>query len=265
MRTEQKRVKLWDGVVSDIMKGANSTQVEIENGRYVKDQGYVKEKLTKRLDNPAQAEGLEIGQKIAIFTDQEGRTNLVRDGEWKASEPCMVTSKKTGKEYDNGVTVIMGRCISAKLVEPKEGQMFAPFFALNVITKDHVLHRITVNNYDNEMDQDNIERTMRNFQYFMPNDKHSDFIPFTGTFLTGKAYKEGEEQRGEYTNVERSYSGLINGKSVISYDYTKYNAPERQSARDNAAQQAAEMDVPPEADDGFMNIPDGIDEELPFN
>lgn len=265
MRTLQRRATLHDGIVKEILRGSASTQIELENGRYEQGSGYVKESVTLRLDNPAQADGLEIGTKVAIFKDATGKTNLVRDGEWKASDSIKKTGK-SGKEYDDGVTVIMGRCIGANLIKPKEGQTFNPFFTLAVLTKDHALHRISINNYNDEYNSDNIEKTMRNFKYFLANDEHS-FIPFTGTFLTGKAYKEEETGRGKFKNKTYSYAGLLNGKNIISYDYQKYNAPEHSRGQEQE-QDAADTSLSMDSEiggDGFMNIPDGIDEELPFN
>jgi hypothetical protein len=272
MRAERKNLTFHDGIVTEILAGKNSTQVEIENGHYERGQGYVKENVTLRLDNPAQAKDLQEGTKVSIVKDAAGKTNLVRDGEWKAGEPIMRKSKN-GKEYDIGTTVIMGRCVSARLIEPKEGQDFQPFFAMNVVTNDHVMHRITINNRTPYHEHD-IENAMEKFKDYLANDKH-DFIPFTGSFVTGNAWKTEEgkyEKNGNtYDTTTRSYNGL----DVLGayQDYEK--APERTSERTitpaykqeaEEAKTSLDTSVEQEAgEDGFINIPDAIEEEVPFN
>lgn len=270
MRTKQRRVEMNDGFVTEVLKGTNSVQVEIESGYYDKTQKeYVKEPITMRLDNPAQAEGLENGMKVAIFKDMNGKVNLVRDGEWKASEPIMVKSEKTGKEYDNGVTVIMGRCVSANLVKPKEGQNFAPFFSMTIVTNDHVRHQIAINNRE-PYNKDDIEKAMERFKDYLANDKH-EFIPFQGTFVTQNSYRQEETDReynGQtYHNIARSYSSLLALGSFQDYE----KAPERSTSRQAEAtqeqpEQGSSFDMSAGlAEDGFANIADGFDEELPFD
>lgn len=270
MRTQQKRVELYDGLVTKVMKDANSALVSIENGYYnANKKEYVKEEVIKSLDNPAQAEGLENGTKVALFT-VNGKTNLVREGEWKASEAVMAKSKTSGKEYDNGVTVIMGKCINARLVTPKEGQNFEPFFTMAVITNDHTRHNISINNRA-PYEADAIEKAMEKFKNFLENDKHG-FIPFTGTFVTQKSYKQEEVDRefnGQtYHNVDRSYSGLL---ALGSYqDYEKapektYTQKKEQSAPE--AEQHSSLDMNAELgedleDEGFEQVEE---EELPFD
>lgn len=258
MRTKQKRVEMIDGIVTEVLRGSNSVQVEVNSGYYDKNaKSYVTEPVTMRIDNPAQVEGLEAGTKVAIFKTSDGKTNLVRNGEWKASDAIMETAKN-GKSYDNGVTVIMGRCVSANLVTPKEGQTFSPFLSLWVVTNDHVSHQITINNRE-PYNKDDIEKAMERFKDYLASDAHG-FVPFTGTFVTGNSYKQSENDREvngkSYHNVERSYSGLL---TLGSYqDYEK--APERTySANRDEAQAEAEntsMDMNAELD---------YDEEIPFD
>lgn len=68
----------------------------------------------------------------------------------------------------------------------------------------------------------------------------------------------GRIQTGSYTNRE--------GEKVYTTDIV---AEEQDFAESKSASQQSENNYsrpePPQAQDGFMNIPDGIDEELPFN
>lgn len=67
---------------------------------------------------------------------------------------------------------------------------------------------------------------------------------------------EGRIQTGSYTNKD--------GVKVYTTDVVVENCEFAESK--NASQQnAQERPQPSNSDDGFMNIPDGIDEELPFN
>ena len=69
---------------------------------------------------------------------------------------------------------------------------------------------------------------------------------------------EGRIQTGSYTNKD--------GQKVYTTDViveTQEFAESKQAASGSAAQSAP---APvPDGGDGFMNIPDGIDEDLPFN
>lgn len=67
---------------------------------------------------------------------------------------------------------------------------------------------------------------------------------------------EGRWQSGSYTNRD--------GQKVYTNDCVVESCEFAESK--NASQQnAQERPQPSNSDDGFMNIPDGIDEELPFN
>lgn len=274
MKMNSKRLTIYDGPVTEILRGANSVQVEINNGRYEHGQGYVTEPTTVRLDNPAQAEGLEVGQKVAIFKSADGKTNLVREGQWKASESIPVPTKKDpSRTFDQGVTVIMGTCYGVRLIKPKEGQTFEPFLALNVVTSDHVRHNISIKNRE-PYSTDAIERAMDRFKDYMANDKH-EFIPFTGTFVTNMSYRQEEldvERNGRtYHNVDRSYGDLIVTGSYQDYE----KAPERSKSQ-AVAQEQAQTQVQEQAqtsldtnvelgnDDGFAPVSD-LDEEMPFD
>jgi len=71
---------------------------------------------------------------------------------------------------------------------------------------------------------------------------------------------EGRIQTGSYTNKE--------GNKVYTTDVVVENqefAESKGSSGDRDARDQAAMQGYTDAGDGFMNIPDGIDEELPFN
>ena len=75
-----------------------------------------------------------------------------------------------------------------------------------------------------------------------------------------KVIVTGRIQTGSYTNKE--------GQKVYTTDVVveEQEFAESKSASDNAGGFApADRPSPSSAGDGFMNIPDGIDEELPFN
>lgn len=64
----------------------------------------------------------------------------------------------------------------------------------------------------------------------------------------------GSLELGSYTNAE----GFKVNTAEIKVDSVYFTGEKRAEAADSAA--------PPETDgDGFMNVPEGIDEELPFN
>ena len=75
-----------------------------------------------------------------------------------------------------------------------------------------------------------------------------------------KVLVTGRIQTGSYTNKD--------GQKVYTTDVIieEQEFAESKSASDNAGGFApADRPAPSSAGDGFMNIPDGIDEELPFN
>ena len=73
---------------------------------------------------------------------------------------------------------------------------------------------------------------------------------------------EGRIQTGSYTNGEgnKVYTTEILAESQEFAESKRGMSESDKDARDNAAMAAAGVD-----ENGFMNIPDGIDEELPFN
>ena len=272
MRAERKNIRIHDGIVTDILRGS-SVQVEIEN-RYYDAKGskqMVTEPVTLRLDNPAQAEGLEKGTKVAIFRDEAGRTNLVRDGQWKSGGKVMVASKKDpSKEYDHGSTVIMGKCTSVSMRTPEGKQ---PYLLVNVITDDHTQHHISIYDRPNSFDDKAIEQAQERFKDFIANDKHG-FIPFTGTFVTQNCSREGEHEYNGNTYVDRNYFGLTVLGSYQDYtkveekQYAKSQTQEKEGEGENDQQQAEQpstsQDMNAGLDDGF--VPQGdYDEELPFD
>ena len=88
----------------------------------------------------------------------------------------------------------------------------------------------------------------------------ADNVP-RGTEYKGiKVLVTGRIQTGSYTNKD--------GQKVYTTDVIieEQEFAESKSASDNAGGFApADRPSPSSAGDGFMNIPDGIDEELPFN
>lgn len=93
----------------------------------------------------------------------------------------------------------------------------------------------------------------------------TDFIPCVAWNKTGefveKHFKKGSMiavtgslELGSYTNAE----GFKVNTAEIKVDSVYFTGEKRAEAADSSA--------PPETDgDGFMSVPEGIDEELPFN
>ena len=68
---------------------------------------------------------------------------------------------------------------------------------------------------------------------------------------------EGRIQTGSYTNKD--------GQRVYTTDVVVENTEFAESKSNNQSGNSSQNNSAPSSDDGFMNIPDGIDEELPFN
>ena len=68
---------------------------------------------------------------------------------------------------------------------------------------------------------------------------------------------EGRIQTGSYTNKD--------GQKVYTTDVVVENTEFAESKSNNQSGNSSQNNSIPSSDDGFMNIPDGIDEELPFN
>lgn len=77
---------------------------------------------------------------------------------------------------------------------------------------------------------------------------------------------EGRIQTGSYTNKDgqRVYTTEIVVENM-EFAESKSNASDNNSSNKNANTNAGTPSPSNASDDGFMNIPDGIDEELPFN
>lgn len=77
-----------------------------------------------------------------------------------------------------------------------------------------------------------------------------------------KIVVEGRITTGHYTNKEGEevYTTEI---MVESQEFAESKRDDNRAARDEAAMRAAGYDGG--SDDGFMNIPDGVEEELPFS
>ena len=89
--------------------------------------------------------------------------------------------------------------------------------------------------------------------------KTAEFLERFGRKGT-KFVVEGRIQTGSYTNRE--------GQKVYTTDVVVENVEfaESKASSDNSGYTPASIPSPSQAaNDGFMNIPDGIDEEVPFN
>lgn len=71
-----------------------------------------------------------------------------------------------------------------------------------------------------------------------------------------KFFVEGRIQTGSYTNKD--------GQRVYTTDVV-IEQVEFGESKNNQSGNSSQSNPVPSGDDGFMNIPDGIDEELPFN
>ena len=71
-----------------------------------------------------------------------------------------------------------------------------------------------------------------------------------------KVVVEGHIQTGSYTNKD--------GQKVYTTDVV-IDSQEFAESKKDTQENAPSAPVPSASDDGFMNVPDGLDEELPFN
>lgn len=106
------------------------------------------------------------------------------------------------------------------------------------------------------------------------NDQGADFIgcvafgrsaEFAEKYLRQgtKIVVTGRIQTGSYTNRDGQ---KVYTTDVVVEDQEFAESKANQEGRTNAGQQQNTQPVPPPAPDtGFVHIPDGIDEELPFN
>lgn len=112
---------------------------------------------------------------------------------------------------------------------------------------------------DRRYRRDNAEQTA-DFISCVAFGRPAEFLEKYGRKAT-KFVLEGRIQTGSYTNKD--------GQKVYTTDVVAESvefAESKASASDNQGSQAAPTGpAPSSADNGFMNIPDGIDEELPFN
>lgn len=67
---------------------------------------------------------------------------------------------------------------------------------------------------------------------------------------------EGELHNNNYTNKDGQ---MVYGMNIVTRNIEFAESKSSQGTQDNP------QPMPNDAGDGFMNIPDGIDEELPFN
>lgn len=70
----------------------------------------------------------------------------------------------------------------------------------------------------------------------------------------------GRIQTGSYTNKE----GVKRYTTEVVVEEQEF-AESKKASESSGGQQSQQQSAPKPGDDGFMNIPDGIDEELPFN
>lgn len=101
--------------------------------------------------------------------------------------------------------------------------------------------------------------------YTRENDPTADFIPCvcfgkTAEFAENHLHKgikiavTGRIQTGSYTNRD--------GQKVYTTDVV---VEQQEFAESRSASSASAQQPAPALDDGYINIPDGIDDELPFN
>lgn len=107
-------------------------------------------------------------------------------------------------------------------------------------------------------------------RYQREGEQSADFIPCV-TFGRSAEFAEkyfrkgtkvaliGRIATGKYTNKE--------GQTVYTTEVVveEQEFAESKTASERSQQAAGSNPIPPNAGDGFMNIPDGVDEELPFN
>lgn len=104
-----------------------------------------------------------------------------------------------------------------------------------------------------------------NRRFERDNEQGADFIPCVvfgkPAEFTEKYFRQGMQvtisgriQTGSYTNRE--------GQKVYT---TEVVVEEQEFAESKRNGQTTTQQEPPDTGDGFMNIPDGIDEELPFD
>lgn len=106
-----------------------------------------------------------------------------------------------------------------------------------------------------------VDRKARGETDYIPCVAFAKWGEFTEKYLHQgiKIVLEGRIQTGSYTNRE--------GKRVYTTDVVADNiefAESKAASEKNRQQRQQDAPEPMTGDDGFMNIPDGIDEELPF-
>ena len=139
-----------------------------------------------------------------------------------------------------------------------------PFLSVNLSTADHVQHHISI--YNSVNNPDVIEKTMERFKQYMANDEHP-FVPFTGTFITATAHREGEHEYNGKQYQDKDYFGLTYG-AFNDYEKAQAYQPRTQEAAAEQTQEAptTSMDQNAELGDGFASYPvEDQEEELPFN
>ena len=77
-----------------------------------------------------------------------------------------------------------------------------------------------------------------------------------------KMIVSGRIQTGNYTNKDGQ---KVYTTEVVVEEQEFAESKAASEGRGQSGGQAQQQNVPSPGDDGFMNVPDGIDEELPFN
>lgn len=91
--------------------------------------------------------------------------------------------------------------------------------------------------------------------------------------LVGKAYEKGKDIQEVHggTTIKISACDVTNRyvkeqqKEYVNFVIFDFDFPDNNGGNQRNASTAAPAPAQKQGDSGFMNIPDGIDEELPFN
>ena len=203
-------------------------------------------------------EGIKAGFEVTAVGYQAGPNRYTAE---------QVMNGNMSFERD-GIAVITGFVKSAKLNDEKDesgvqkknqkGVDKKPHFDLTVVTKDgdkYVSHRIKI--YNSEQNPDAIEKAQKQYgkvgEIRTDKESNTEYVnSIRGTFITGEgnSYEFNRDGRTDY------YCDHL-GLTKADYDYVRTQPREQAKGNDQPAMEQ-------NGGDGFMSIPDGIDEELPF-
>ena len=253
-KNEATGLNVITGTVKEVTDGVAKLEAEF----YVKGNKEAQKGEFEILNVPAD---LKAGFKATVVGYQQG-TN-------RYSAEAVLTGNQV---YENGdLCVIHGFIARAGRNEEKDadgnakvtkdGKPRAPHYdiCINVGSgEDRVSHRIKV--YNSSNDQDAIDRCAKQFSGLGKEREENGkktVASIVGTFITqaGNSYTI---QNGEYVNNYSDHLGL----SKCDFEYINREVKEQEKT---AKTQEATQEEKGSSGDGFMNIPDGIDEELPFD